>query len=283
MRDSRRGRPTLDVFCHIPKTGGMTFHHMLRRYFGGSHLEGLPRSGRVYDALDLKRDLAFMPGLRSLGGHGMRPFVDFGDFSDRLRWYTILRDPVPRTVSNYQHQVEKMGLREDLLTWLAHPHNRNWSVRMLAGGQDLEAAKRALDAFACVGFMDRYNEFLLLLRERLEWRGFNVTYRRIRNPARAGSVRDRIMGDPETYGDALAEANALDLQLYAYAREVVYPRQVAEYGERRLAGDLEREYVEPRERTGEKARVWTFRFVNRIVYPALVKLDRRPRTVASAG
>lgn len=252
MHDRNDG--TISVFCHIPKTGGMTFHDMLRRYFGHGHLIGVPARGWHYGPRDLARDLRLNPGLTSLGGHAMRPFVDFGEPGDRLRWYTILRDPFERSISNYQHQHEKRGRDIGFDTWLQRDCNQNWHVAMLAGEQDLEAAKQILaERIACLGFIEKYDEFLLLLRQRMGWDGFNVTYRRKRNPPRADDVRREIKADLDRYRDLLFAANELDLALYDYAQKKLYPRQVAEYGEERLARDLEEKFAEPYETAAE---VW---------------------------
>ncbi len=279
MAEGNHTDPPIDIFCHIPKTGGMTFHHLLRRYFGWNHLAGTPRSGWVYDAKDLQRDLRVFPHLRSLGGHSMRPFVNFGPNTKRLRWYTVLRDPVARTISNFQHQVEKNNQKASFIEWLEKPYNHNWHVRMLSGGQDLDVAKEALRRCTCIGFIDRYNEFLLLLKDRMGWKGFNPTYLQVKNPAHEGTVRQEIYDNMATYSDALSAANYLDQQLFEYANQEIYSTQVAEYGEERLTRDLNQEFATPREDRSERRRVWAFHFVNRSIYPVLVKFDQRPQTV----
>lgn len=275
MRVEQQESQSIGIFCHIPKTGGMTFHHMLRRYFGGTHLEGRPRVGWVYTRTDLERDLQWNPRLRSLGSHAMRPYEDFGPHGERLRWYTLLRDPVARTISHYQHQVEKMNRQEGLLEWLQRPNNQNWQVRMLSGGQDLAAAKDILtNRFACVGLIERYTEFLLLIRERMGWTKFNVTYRRVKNPARKNAIRDAILEDRDRYSDAIRESNRLDQDLFDYASRILYPPQVADFGEKRLEAELEAAFSQPSETLAERMRVWHSRAVKRIAYPALISLDR---------
>ena len=119
------------AFSHIPKTAGMTVQLLLRRHFGLRHLD-LPK-GFIYTEALLSRDLRLNPLIRSLAGHSLRPFVDFGALEDRLVWYTFLCDPVKRFVSHYQHAVEKGGVQTPFDEWLREPENANWQVRMLAG------------------------------------------------------------------------------------------------------------------------------------------------------
>jgi hypothetical protein len=254
----------------------MTFHDLLRRYFGWNHIITVPAVGWHYTPQDLRRDLRLRKYVRSLGGHAMRPFVDFGELDERLVWYTILRDPIERSISNYQHQFEKLGSTMDFHSWLARDCNQNWHVRMLAGEQDLSAAKQILATkMHCIGNIERYNEFLLLLRHRLNWPGFNITYRRPRNPPLTNDVRQRIKADIEVYIESLQAANELDLALYEYAMTELYPKQIEEYGSEKMARDLETEFRTPVETVTEKFRRWQGVLFEKGVYPPLVKLARK--------
>jgi hypothetical protein len=260
------------VFSHVPKTGGMTLVHLLRRNLGLKHLEVLPVGDWVYRRTDLVRDLRLAPWIVSVAGHGLRPHVDFGDLAPRLRWYTILRDPVERCISNYQHHVEKKASEFDFIGWMRHAPNRNWQVRMFAGEQDLAAAKENLARMACVGLLERYNEFLLLLRRALEWKDFDVAYIKRRNPAKSGDVRRRIKEEMHRYEDEIRETNELDLQLYAYARDELYPQQVAAYGRDRLEADLQTEFSRPREGFVDHLRHTGSTAVCKVIYPRLSRL-----------
>jgi hypothetical protein len=266
------------AFCHIPKTGGMTFHDMLRRFLGANHLITLPANGWVYQGQDLRRDLKLNPNLRSIGGHAVRPFVDFGDLDPRIVWYTILREPIERTISNYQHQYEKQGSRFDFHTWLQRKCNQNWHVAMLAGEQDLEAAKQILsERVWCFGSIERYHEFLLLFRRRMGWRGFNVTYRKRRNPPRTDSIRRRVKANMSEYIDDLLRANELDIKLYEYAMTELYSKEVQQYGEDQLRRDLKREFSETFESKREKIRRWRALLFEKGLYVPLMSLLRKAK------
>ncbi len=261
------------AFCHIPKTGGMTFHDLLRRYFGWNHLITKPARGWFYTPDDLRRDLKWNHNIRSIGGHSVRPFVDFKEFQSRLRWYTILRDPIERTISNYQHQVEKRSSRFDFNTWLQRDCNQNWQVAMLSGGQDLARAKAILrDQFTCFGTIERYHEFLLLLRHRMGWQNFNVSYKKSKNPPRTNDVRKHIKANLDQYMDNLLKANELDIALFEYAMAELYPLQVEEYGKERLESDLKTEFFPGAEAPAAKVRRWQALLFEKGIYNPLVSL-----------
>lgn len=254
--------PTLIVFAHIPKTAGMTLQLLLRRHFGVRHVD-LPK-GDSYSPEHLRRELRLNPFARSLASHALRPYVDFGELEGRLAWYTFLRDPVKRFISHYQHEVEKGGLTWSFEEWMERPQERhwrvrprNWHVRMLAGEEDLEKAKQTLATkIRCVGLTERFDESLLLIRDRLQLRNLRVAYAKPRNPARTGAVRQKILDEYERYEERIIEHNKLDIALYEYAVNELYPRQVEEYGRERLQTDLEREFAQKGTRLPESLRYW---------------------------
>jgi hypothetical protein len=256
----------------------MTFNHMLRRYFGWGHLLAVSARRWYWRERDLRGVLRLSPRLRSVGGHALRPFADFGTLGVRLRWYTVLRDPCERTISNYQHQVEKMGQTESFQKWLELPHNRNWHVRMLAGEQDLEAARQIVrEKMVCIGAIERYHEFLLLLRHRMGWAGFNVTYERPRNPPRSNTVRAHIRENLAVYRDDLHAANELDQALYDWVMAEVYPEQIAQYGEERLRSDLATAFADPAQTRRESIRRLQSMVLEKVGYRALSALERSGR------
>lgn len=254
----------------------MTLQMLLRRNFGFRHIDTRPAKGNVYHESDLKRDAHLNPFLNSVAGHGMRPYVDLGEAGGRLRWYSVMREPVARCISHYQHQVEKKQLSVPLEEWLRRPENVNWHVRMYAGEQNLPRAKEMLEKMKCVGLMEKFDEFLLLARHRLGWRGFDVAYTSIKNPATFGGVRKRIT-ENDKYWPLLNEVNALDLQLYDYAKSFIYTRQVEEYGLEKLKGELVTEFANPRAKLMHAWRLVEAVAFRRLYYlpavSALIRLD----------
>lgn len=261
------------TFCHIPKTAGTTLQMLLRRHFGRLHLD--VAGGTVYSHVLLARDLRLNPKVRSLAGHPLRPFADYGDYADRLLWYTFLREPVARCISHYQHAVEKHQAKRSFRDWMRDTENWNWHVRFLSGGQDLSAARQILEErMRFVGLTERFDESLLLLRERLELRDFAVAYGRPRNTARTGEVRRRVQASFDEYRDEVTEHNLLDLELYDHVTKELYPRQVKAYGQQRLEADLETKFSPRRSTLSERFRYYESAVFRKLYYLPMVRFGK---------
>ena len=117
---------------------------MLQKSFGIRHLDVFSPKGGPYTPQEMCFDLKIQPFARSLAGHGLRPFVNFGNDEGRLVWFSWLRDPMKRFVSHYQHYVEKHQIEESFSEWSLDPKWSNWQLVRLAGEPDVEAAKQLI-------------------------------------------------------------------------------------------------------------------------------------------
>jgi hypothetical protein len=268
------------AFAHIPKTAGITITHLLRRHFGLRALNVFAR-GRpdFYRPRDLRLDLRMMPmSLRCLHSHSLRPCVDFEEFEERLVWFTVLRDPIRRYISQYIYNYEVMGERFDVLHFIRHrPDKPNRQVRMLAGDDDLDSAIRHVRRMACVGLTERLDESLLFMRERLGLDGLDLHDSRARNVGEERSPlldRAAVRAEFERHHDEVVECNKLDLQLYEFVRREIWPQQVAEYGKDRLAGHLATEFAGGTPRIGTRLRLGANFALRNLVYKPWLRLDR---------
>jgi hypothetical protein len=269
------------AFTHIPKCAGTTMVYLLRRNFGWRHMDAIagdtPRRPPVYTPRDLRRDLRIYPLLRSVAGHYVQPFVDMEEFDDRLAWYTILRDPVRRFLSHYRDNVRR-GWAKDMGEWLAKTESYlpNSQVLWLAGVPDLEAAKQVLTGkFRGVGLTERFDESLLILRQRLGLTGFGIWYGQPKNVAGPARPHDDAPERIEEFREEILRRNELDQKLYEFVQEEVWPRQVAEYGgASRLQEDLVREMAR-RPSAGDRARGLHNVIHRNLVYKPCVFLDGR--------
>ncbi|HYH81583.1 MAG TPA: sulfotransferase family 2 domain-containing protein [Longimicrobium sp.] len=277
MRAERPAR--LIAFSHVPKTAGLTLNLLLRRHFGARHVDVVYRDASLaYTPRDLAFDLRLHPFARSLAGHSLKPYVDFGRFAARLDWYTFLRDPVKRFVSHYQHEVEKGGKTLPLAEWMRTFRRSNWQVRMLAGSEDVAAARQILDErMRFVGLQEHFDAGLLVMRRRLGLDGFRVGYGRPVNTARSTDLRDRIMDEVAKHRAEVEGQNALDMELYRHAVDVIWPRQVAEYGAEALRGDLAHEFADTAETPAEGRRRLANRIYRNVVYKPVARLGRLAR------
>ena len=218
MRNNRE----ILAFCHIIKTAGTSFTDLLKDNFGPGHLNVEPYAGNeVYTRRELERDLKFMPWLRSLAGHGLRPHIDYGDFEKQLRWITWFRDPVARLISGYQHGVEKNNLTTPFKQWLQEPGHQNLHVYFLTGDvNDLQGAKDMLIARNFfVGFVEHYDHSLAKLRQHFPQYEMDLGYTRKSNTAHSARNTESIRRHIDECRELVAENTALDIQLYHWAQE----------------------------------------------------------------
>ena len=212
------------AFAHIEKCGGTTLIETLRRNFPLGHVDLLTRDSSVelVGERELGDTLAIQPWLISFGGHTVRPHSDFGKYQDRIRMFTLLRDPVKRFISDYLHDVSKRGYDQPIGQYLSYPQKHNFIVRSLAGEVSLERAKEALATkIAYYGFVEHYDCFMDGLKRfygdyTLDPRYVHVNYAMLRKAQKTGKVGKRPdFSDAEIA--AVREANALDIELYDWA------------------------------------------------------------------
>jgi hypothetical protein len=272
------------AFAHVQKTGGMTVELVLRQSFGLRHLDVGEQGDRRYTARDLAGDLRRLPFLRSLAGHGLRPGADYGPHGGRLVWFAFVREPVARFLSHYQHVLEKKRHELSLEAFLRDPAQANRQVRFLAGREDLEAAKEVVrKRLCCVGRLERFDESLVLLRERSGFPGLRLVYGAPRNTARSRERGARIREEAARLHDAILERNQLDHALHQRIADEVYPSQVREYGEGRLARDVAQVFARAERSAGDRLRALQSTALRRAVHLPGRRADARRARRDGAG
>lgn len=218
------------IFLHIPKAGGTTLESILiKRQRKGVVL----RLGKAVPP----EQFCQWPEVRreSVGlliGHvpfGIHAFMG----SEDIRYLTIFRDPIARTISHYyyikRHPThwlhgkvtrDLMSLRDFALSNLTSQLD-NGQVRLLAGCEDMRLkvsdamVEQAIDNiqgwFAGFGILERFDESLLVLRDALSWQDMPVY--RVRNVG-----HDKPEASPQDR-DAIGERNRFDQALYTWAQE----------------------------------------------------------------
>lgn len=208
------------AFCHIIKTAGTSFTDLLKDNFGAAHLSVEPHKGsELYTQRELQRDLRCMPWLKSLAGHGLRPYIDYGIYSQRLKWITWFRDPVARLISGYQHGVEKNGLKTPFEIWLQEPGHKNLHVYFLTGNtDDLEGAKEILTSKKFfIGFVEQFEQSLSRLQDHFPADNLDFNYTKRSNTAIKATTAKDIYQNIERYRDLIDQNTSLDLELYQWA------------------------------------------------------------------
>ncbi|MDF1700390.1 MAG: sulfotransferase family 2 domain-containing protein [Planctomycetota bacterium] len=235
------------VFCHIPKTAGMAVKHVLKSNFGTRFVSSTTwgKARAMTTARDLKHELLAYPRAEVIGGHGMRPFVDYGERGRSFRWFTILRDPRARLISHYVYDLENGRAGDSFEAWL-RSDVANYQVRWIAGEPDLEAARQLLDErFEVVGFQEDFRASLVLLNQIMFEDRLTLTSERPVNVTRSRETKDRIAAELEAHADLVEAATALDQALYDFARTRFWGPAVERMGAANLEDRVERAFGAP--------------------------------------
>jgi hypothetical protein len=245
------GDRELLFFLHVPKTAGISLTAVLdANYTEGQILQ--VQDWREAEGLIGEMSVVELARVRCVRGHY---WFGPGDraIHDRLSVdpvvITVMRDPVARTVSAYQHVMrwsehwlrETLGLGEgetmSLYDFVVHPETQgeitNLQTRLMVGmvpgnppqlnvgeGADvpladeelLDAAKARLDSFAWVGLTERMEESVRLLSAMMGWEPVEELPVLNINPVPSAQVEV-----PAETRAAILERTVLDSELYAHA------------------------------------------------------------------
>jgi hypothetical protein len=231
-------------FVHVMRTGGTTLEQQLRRGFPRAEVFPDPDldfpEGDVMHHLEVSYLLGLAPerldAIRLFYGHF--PYVVTEMLGIDLVTFTVLRDPVERTISLLRVMREQREAWRDLtleqiyddanmFPRLIHNHQtkmysiigadrpQSYRDEITVDAARLEVAKRNLARVDLIGLTERYHDFVETLRLRFGW-PLNEQARMNAAggpPAESGDLRRRIAAD-----------NAIDLEFYAFARELVEAR-----------------------------------------------------------
>ncbi len=254
------------IFLHIPKTGGSTFNFVIGNNFGITACPTNHAKKDIFAQSDLDFARKAYPRMQCINGHNLvQPL--------RLRlsnpfYATFVREPVARVISHYQMTVhddknrisfEESLKKNDLL--------RNLQVRLMAGEADLDKAKYFLEKCSFVGVTEQFDLSLHVL-DRLSPRKWNLNYCR-RRVAKDNAIQKSLLADNRLM-DLARDNNKLDLGLYRFAVEEVFPKLCAKAGLSR--SDKVSSY--DTYQTEAHFRFWIYNFYSRVVYRQLCKLRR---------
>jgi hypothetical protein len=220
-------------FLHLQKTGGSALKMRLRHHFGERAVYPCPDDGELPDAVIrpahlIDRVAARGEEIRVIAGHFPLATLELlpGDY----RTFTLLREPVERTLSFLRHQVrvgnttttDLVELYEDPFRYrMLHNHMTKMlalnAEKTLSGGailadvemseELLEVACQRLQSVDVVGIQERHEEFVAELEREFGWDlGPHLSVNQTKGEPVDAAFRDRI-----------AQDNALDVALYEYA------------------------------------------------------------------
>ena len=219
------------IFLHIPKAAGSTLRRIIRRQYTDSQVHVVSSVPDLQQSISQFRSLPQpeRAEIRCLMGHGTYGLHE--DLSGSTEYITMFRHPVSRVISNYyyvrrspEHRLHEEVTKSEmsLHEYVSSGVNAvldNQMVRDVTGMKSekpdektLRKAKTNLDdQFGVVGLVERFDESLLLMKQRYGWN--DVSYRK-RNVT---SSRPRREDLPENLIYEIEERNQLDAELYQYA------------------------------------------------------------------
>ena len=231
-------------FLHVQKTAGTTFTAVLQRYF--AHHEICPVALEpLWAAIPEKQRRNY----RLYAGHFGFNFYHY--MRRPLVYITMLRDPIDRALSNYEHilrypehRLHALARQLPMAQFIRHPdacaEMNNLQVRQIGeplgrprledhcwpiDEKTLATAKRRLQSFAFFGLAERMDDSLALLAYTFGWPPPAPAERLNAAPQR--KTRDDYPPDAIA---ALHELNRLDIALYNWAKPIFEERLAALHG-----------------------------------------------------
>jgi len=233
------------IFVHVPKTGGLTLDHLIRRQYSHEAVRWISydRPEQVSEFRALNRQQRSQ--IRCLTGHV--PFGVHRELPGNPVYVTMLRDPVARFVSEFgqvlrvpragawrppQEQLHSFSL-EDFLDYRIETNAMDVQTRFLGGyippvgtqppfdplpDDALERAKENLrQHFLVVGLTERFDESVLLMKKRLGWNRHLFYARKNAAPKKFSSGSGVA---PETL-ERIAAHTQLDAELVRFGGELL--------------------------------------------------------------
>jgi hypothetical protein len=238
------GQPRF-FFVHVMRTGGTTLEQQLRRTFPRAEVYPDPDLDFPDGDIMYHLEVSYLLGLpaerrrRIRLFYGHFPFVVTEMLGADFVTITLLRDPVERTMSLLRVLREQREAWRDLtLDQLYDDHNmfprlihnhqtklfsitaadrpQSYRDEISVDGARLELAQQNLERVDLIGLTEQYGEFVATARARFGWQLSEQT--RLNTAAAA-------LDDSSALRDRIAADNAIDMELYAYARALVARRE----------------------------------------------------------
>ena len=209
------------VFVHIPKTAGTSFRLAAEARLGAQSILGDygPRSpstsrivketvynearGKAYLLDEIKRNR-----IDFLTGHfHVSKYLHL--FRGKVRWCTFLRNPLPRTISEYLHVTREGDYAGSLEDYANEPANCNRQSKLISGLR--------LEDFYFVGLTERYAESLALFNNLTGWDLPHLQLNIGRRKAARHELGDELF-------NKMKEHNALDQELHDRASDLLDKR-----------------------------------------------------------
>jgi hypothetical protein len=227
--------PRRFFFVHMQKTGGVSLYMRLQREFGENAVYPADSDGdpeavmpQLFPNILLDRWGDRRDEIRVVTGHF--PLCTAELLGAEFTTFTVLRDPVERTLSYLRHHRDTTPAESERPLEEIYedperygPFIENHMVKMLSlraeemtdgmmtvvdfDGGRLRRAKRALRRLDDFGLQEDLEGFAQRLVRRYDWQLGPTVHENVTKPAEV----------PDSFRARIAEDNALDMELYEYA------------------------------------------------------------------
>lgn len=187
-----------------------------------------PQNEAVFRCEDLRKYLKLNPFIDCIGGHSVVPYSDLENVNKDIKYFTVLRDPIKRYLSQYEYTIHNRGRKmtfEQFLDWDALC---NLQTTKIAGVADANKAIEILKSkFLVVGVVDQFDLFLATLRQAITTESLDISY-----DEKNIGIKEKRGELYEEYKERIRGNNNQDILLYDYCKNVLIPDQT-----RRIFGD----------------------------------------------
>lgn len=214
------------LFIHIPKTGGSTFRHHMRKVYGNHEVYF------VYQEEDQEEHLhkAMSSHAKAISGH-VNWFVirESGTLEESPYTFTLIREPQDQIISHFMHRrrghkwTDRNRLKDDFRDFLGTAWSRNWQSAFLSGldrdhyldpnVDELKAmAMENLKKIDMCASTDQIREAVGYFRYKFNWKRSSIEDR---NVSKKSHLLDVLH---EEFDKQLKEINRADYSLYKYSK-----------------------------------------------------------------
>jgi hypothetical protein len=221
-RDQMEHNDKLLIYMHIPKTGGTTLKNIINKQFE-------PGETWFHMEKDMPPKLnqkSKENSLKCVGGHcwyGLHK-----QFSKEYTYFTMLRNPIDRVISEYYYILERPHHKDhqkvmamDLMGFMEQfpLKSTNQHTRRISGNISSPHLQTAIENihkdFAVVGLTEMFDESLFLMKQSFGWN--DIDYEKVNITKKRPSINQI----DEKVRSELERKNELDMALYKYAENMI--------------------------------------------------------------
>jgi len=226
---------SLIVFAHMMKTAGASLtKNFIENYGKKVHIVpgGIKMNNDGYGAKELKCDLNKMNGIvRIVSGHPFRPYKDFSENGYNFKWITLMRRPKKRYVSHFLFDykwTENFGYpkyssmqEKNIIEWEEIEGYANYQTKFLAGEVNFDKAVEVLEKkMAWVGRVKEFSNSIYSLKHHMQLSDLHVEIEQTNSSLADKKMKQNIL---ESYQDFISEKNRVDIKLYKYFKNNIWP------------------------------------------------------------